>query len=167
VATQTAATPAQQAPAAAAAPPLPSWLQRLLPLGGPSGNVGRRAIQNISAGELDALLATTARQEPLLILFSATWCGPCKIMVQRLESLLKDGTLPPATVVKVDVELEDELATRLKVYKLPTLMVVGLHQDPGHPALRLQGLATSTALLDMVANRAAHLGANLEEAILW
>jgi hypothetical protein len=88
-------------------------------------------------------------------------------MVQRLEGLLKDDALPPATVVKVDVELEDELATRLKVYKLPTLMVVGLHQDPAHPALRLQGLATSTALLDMVTNRAAHLGANLEEAILW
>lgn len=59
------------------------------------------------------LLPTTT--VPLVVIFSATWCGPCKIMVQRLESLMK--TLGPQGIraVKIDTDACPDLASELKV----------------------------------------------------
>lgn len=52
---------------------------------------------------------------PLVVIFSAHWCGPCKIMVQRLESLMK--TLGPQGIkaVKIDTDECPELASQLQV----------------------------------------------------
>ena len=54
--------------------------------------------------------------------FSATWCGPCKMMAPVLDrvALAKQGK---AAVYKVDVDQEPELAQRFGVMSVPTLIV--------------------------------------------
>lgn len=59
---------------------------------------------------------------PLVVIFSATWCGPCKIMVQRLESLMKEMGPAGIKAVKIDTDACPELASELKVCVLPERM---------------------------------------------
>jgi thioredoxin 1 len=74
----------------------------------------QEAIPTISEAELWQLLEGE-QTVPLVVIFSATWCGPCKIMMARLESLLK--TLGPGGMRAVKIDTDDcpDLASELKV----------------------------------------------------
>ena len=60
--------------------------------------------------------------EPVLVDFFATWCGPCKMMHPVLEELAQDVT-GRASVYQVDVDQSPELAQRYGVMSVPTLIV--------------------------------------------
>ena len=59
----------------------------------------------------------------LLIDFFAPWCGPCKMMAPILEDFAEEYA-GKVKVYKVDVEAQDALADRLRILRVPTLMVV-------------------------------------------
>ena len=69
---------------------------------------------------------------PLLIHFTADWCGPCQGMASQLESFAaaRSADLP---VVKLDIDAYPEVARRFMVRSVPTLMllqdgaVLGIH----------------------------------------
>lgn len=52
--------------------------------------------------------------------FFATWCGPCKMLGQELEDLSSDRT--DFKIVKVDVDLNPNLARMYGIMSVPTLM---------------------------------------------
>ncbi len=58
----------------------------------------------------------------VLVDFYADWCGPCKMISPILADLAKelDGE---ASIVKVDVDAESELAQRFDVMSIPTLIL--------------------------------------------
>lgn len=58
----------------------------------------------------------------LLVDFFATWCGPCKMLAPVLEDLAKDYE-GKATIVKVDVDQDEELARQFSIMSVPTLML--------------------------------------------
>lgn len=60
---------------------------------------------------------------PVLLDFSASWCGPCKMLNPIIDEIGKelDGKVK---VCKVDIEAEKELATAFKVMSIPALMLV-------------------------------------------
>ncbi|CAL1538867.1 unnamed protein product [Lymnaea stagnalis] len=60
---------------------------------------------------------------PVVVDFHATWCGPCKLLGPRLESILAEGQ-GKVVMAKVDVDEVSELAVEFGVRSVPT--VIGL-----------------------------------------
>lgn len=62
------------------------------------------------------------REKPTLVDFSASWCGPCKMMTPVLEEL-KSSVGERATVIKIDIDRNPRAASEYKVKNVPTLML--------------------------------------------
>jgi thioredoxin 1 len=60
--------------------------------------------------------------QPILIDFSAQWCGPCKAMKPVLEKL-KARLGEQIKIIKIDVDDNPEIATQLEIRSVPTLMI--------------------------------------------
>jgi thioredoxin 1 len=60
---------------------------------------------------------------PILVQFSASWCGPCRGMAPHLEAFAQSrtGQLP---VIKMDIDEHPEVASRFMVRAVPTSMVL-------------------------------------------
>jgi thioredoxin 1 len=60
--------------------------------------------------------------EPVLVDFFATWCGPCKMMAPVLDEIAVEMA-GKASVYKVDIDREIELAQHYNIMSVPTLLV--------------------------------------------
>lgn len=59
---------------------------------------------------------------PVLVDFSAEWCGPCKMMAPILKQV-KDQLGNRVRILKIDVDRNQELAMKYQVRNVPTLMI--------------------------------------------
>jgi len=70
-----------------------------------------------------------------ILYFTASWCGPCRILGPIMESVKGQ-----VNFLKLDVDVEQDLAVKYKVRSVPTLVLVengieknrlvGVHQSP-------------------------------------
>ncbi|MBK6398792.1 MAG: thioredoxin [Bacteroidetes bacterium] len=59
---------------------------------------------------------------PTLVDFSATWCGPCKMMEPILQNLSKKvGN--SARILKVDIDKNPAVANLYQIQSVPTLLL--------------------------------------------
>jgi thioredoxin 1 len=61
-------------------------------------------------------------EKPVLIDFFATWCGPCKTLAPILKQV-KDSLGEGITVIKIDVDKNQQLAAKYQVRGVPTMIL--------------------------------------------
>jgi thioredoxin 1 len=87
-----------------------------------------------SLADVDAILVRAGSEEKLVVIdFTATWCGPCKMIAPvfaELSELIDD-----VIFVKVDVDENPDTAARYSVSAMPTFCFI----KSGEVVDRLQG----------------------------
>lgn len=79
---------------------------------------------------------------PVLVDFTAVWCGPCKMLDPIIKQIASDWT-GKVKVVKLDVDDNPELAMQYQVMGVPTLMLF----VNGEPAQRVTGYQPKDRIL--------------------
>ena len=59
---------------------------------------------------------------PVLVDFSAEWCGPCKALAPILKQVAK-STEGKARIIKIDIDKNQDIAQQLSVRSVPTMII--------------------------------------------
>lgn len=82
---------------------------------------------------------------PVLVDFSATWCGPCKKLEPVVDEIASEFDAK-LKVVKVDVDQSPNLAARYAVLSVPTLLLI----HDGEVKDQVVGLVSKRDLTDRI-----------------
>lgn len=83
--------------------------------------------------------------QPVLVDFYATWCGPCKAMAPTIESLGKE-LAGKARVLKIDVDKNEAAANQYRIQSVPTLIIF----KKGEVVWRAAGVVDRSVLLQQI-----------------
>jgi thioredoxin 1 len=85
---------------------------------------------------------------PVLVDFFATWCGPCQMLSPVLKQV-KDNLGERITIIKIDVDKNQELAQKHQVRGVPTMML--FHE--GKQLWRQSGVLTKDEIIKIILDK--------------
>jgi thioredoxin 1 len=97
-------------------------------------------VAEVTDADFDAEVLGADR--PVLVEFTADWCGPCRQLAPVLSALASEET-DRLKVVQLDVDTNPEITTRYGVLSMPTLMVF----RAGEPVKSMVGARPKRRLL--------------------
>jgi len=65
-----------------------------------------------------------ASGETRIIIISAKWCGPCKVLGKTVEKIKSDHPELVDKITKIDIDEDQDLAQRFSVMSVPTVLYV-------------------------------------------
>jgi len=83
--------------------------------------------------------------KPVLIDFFGSWCGPCKMLIPILKQV-KDSLGERISIIKIDVDKNQELASKYQVRGVPTII---LYQS-GKQLWRQSGVLTKDQIIKTI-----------------
>jgi thioredoxin 1 len=87
-------------------------------------------------------------EKPVLVDFFATWCGPCQVLGPVLKKV-KDQLGDQIKIVKIDVDKNQELASKWQVRGVPTMI---LFQN-GKQLWRQSGVLSKEQIIQVLAEK--------------
>lgn len=84
-------------------------------------------------------------ETPVLVDFFATWCGPCKMLMPVLKEV-KDNMGERITILKIDVDKNQELAAQFQVRSVPTMVLF----QKGKQIWRQSGMLTKEEIIKTI-----------------
>lgn len=84
-------------------------------------------------------------EKPVLIDFFGSWCGPCKMLTPILKQV-KDSLGERISIIKIDVDKNQELASKYQVRGVPTMI---LYQS-GKQLWRQSGVLTKDQIIKTI-----------------
>lgn len=98
----------------------------------------------------DTSFATDTANGLVLVDFWATWCGPCQVMLPRLDEL-STKVEGKAKIMKMDVDQNSETPSHFGIMSIPTMI---LFQD-GKVVEKLVGTREISELEEIIAKHSA------------
>ena len=98
-------------------------------------------VQPLNGLNFDAVVSQAI--VPVLVDFTAAWCGPCKLQSVILDRLAETADV---LIAKVDVDESPDLASRFGVRGMPTLVAF----QGGTEAGRRLGLTREQGILELL-----------------